>query len=222
MTPLLFIPRMLALVLVGILVSACGSRPAPPTFSASGYIADHGVMRLWRKDDNQQPLVLMSVYSPFQGIGTEVTLYEYFNGNLIQIKRSNADSSKESVLLRFDRQGEVVFMQRQLATRREKLSADEIARFQFEAKRLLELTAALRAGEVRLVQGSLENGRVTTCAGTVTKLNLEPFFADWIVKRVRQSTGKLGIAWLESPEGQQLLLVANEDFCRWEPQENTL
>ncbi len=179
-------------------------------------------MRLWRKDDNQQPLVLMSVYSPFEGTGTEVTQYEYFNGRLIQIRRNNADTEKESVLLRFDRQGEVVFMQRQLSLRREKLTPDEITRFQFEAKRLLDVTAALRAGNVRLIQGSLEDGNLTTCAGEKATLKLEPFFADWVAKRARDSRGKLGIAWLESPEGQQLLLVANEDFCHWEPREDTL
>ncbi len=25
------------------------------------------------------------------------------------------------------------------------------------------------------------------------------------------------MAWLEAPEGSQLLLVANEDFCTWQP-----
>ncbi|VTP59902.1 Protein of uncharacterised function (DUF1481) [Serratia rubidaea] len=30
------------------------------------------------------------------------------------------------------------------------------------------------------------------------------------------------MAWLEAPEGRQLLLVANEDFCTWEPQEDAL
>ncbi|WP_423201720.1 DUF1481 domain-containing protein [Dickeya lacustris] len=29
--------------------------------------------------------------------------------------------------------------------------------------------------------------------------------------------GALGIAWLESPQGTQLLQMAEEDFCRFEP-----
>ncbi|WP_459609686.1 DUF1481 domain-containing protein, partial [Dickeya oryzae] len=33
--------------------------------------------------------------------------------------------------------------------------------------------------------------------------------------------GPLGIAWLESPEGTQLLQVAEADFCRWEPTAET-
>ncbi|MEZ2696227.1 DUF1481 domain-containing protein, partial [Hafnia alvei] len=31
-----------------------------------------------------------------------------------------------------------------------------------------------------------------------------------------------GIAWLDAPEGRQLLLAANEDFCSWEPTVDTL
>jgi hypothetical protein len=27
----------------------------------------------------------------------------------------------------------------------------------------------------------------------------------------------VSVAWLEAPEGSQLLLVANEDFCTWQP-----
>lgn len=27
------------------------------------------------------------------------------------------------------------------------------------------------------------------------------------------------MAWLEASDGAQLLLVANEDFCTWQPQE---
>jgi hypothetical protein len=29
----------------------------------------------------------------------------------------------------------------------------------------------------------------------------------------------VSIAWLEAPEGSQLLLVANENFCTWQPTE---
>jgi hypothetical protein len=29
----------------------------------------------------------------------------------------------------------------------------------------------------------------------------------------------VSVAWLEAPEGSQLLLVANENFCTWQPTE---
>ena len=49
-------------------LSACGMHSDLPAFSASGYVADQGVVRLWRKDDDQhRPVVLMSVYSPYHG-----------------------------------------------------------------------------------------------------------------------------------------------------------
>lgn len=40
-------------------LSACSSHSDLPAFSASGYVADQGVVRLWRKDDDQhRPVVL--------------------------------------------------------------------------------------------------------------------------------------------------------------------
>ncbi len=32
----------------------------------------------------------------------------------------------------------------------------------------------------------------------------------------------MSVAWLEAPEGSELLLVANDDFCSWEPKEDLL
>ncbi len=147
-------------------LSACSSLSDPPQFSASGYIADSGVVRLWRQDNaQQQPQVLMSVYSPYFGGNTRVTFYEYQNGILREIRRNDLGATPQSVQLRFDEQGQVSFMQRQLASRRESLSADDIAVYQLEAKRILELSRVLRAGDVRLIQGRWQDGMLTTCAG---------------------------------------------------------
>ncbi|XTD82208.1 DUF1481 domain-containing protein [Proteus vulgaris] len=30
------------------------------------------------------------------------------------------------------------------------------------------------------------------------------------------------MAWLDSPEGKQLLMVAEHDFCKWEPTKESL
>lgn len=204
-------------------LSACSSQSDTPQFSASGYIADSGVVRLWRQDNaQQQPQVLMSVYSPYAGDNTRVTFYEYQNGVLREIRRSDLGHDAQSVELRFDEQGQVSFMQRQLATRREQLSADNIAVYQLEAKRILELSSALRAGKVNLIQGRWQDGIVTTCAGKTLRLSLDDNSQAWLSKRGANSAQPLGVAWLDSPEGQQLLLVANQDFCRWEPQSGSL
>ncbi|CNJ33022.1 MULTISPECIES: DUF1481 domain-containing protein [Yersinia] len=204
-------------------LSACSSQSGTPQFSASGYIADNGVVRLWRQDNaQQQPQMLMSVYSPYSGDNTRVTFYEYQNGLLREIRRNDLGQNPQSVELRFDEQGQVSFMQRQLATRREQLSADNIAVYQLEAKRILELSSALRAGNVKLIQGRWQEGIVTTCAGKTLRLSLDDNSQAWLNKRGANSAEPLGIAWLDSPEGQQLLLVANQDFCRWEPTAGSL
>lgn len=203
-------------------LSACSSQSSPQ-FSASGYIADSGVVRVWRQDNaQQQPLVLMSVYSPYSGDNTRVTFYEYQNGILREIRRNDLGQHPQSVDLRFDEQGQVSFMQRQLAERREQLSNDEIAVYQLEAKRILELSSALRAGNVRLIQGRWQDGIVTTCAGKALRLNLDDSSQTWLSRRGGKSAQPLGVAWLDSSEGQQLLLVANQDFCHWEPTSGSL
>ncbi|CUW02331.1 Uncharacterised protein [Serratia grimesii] len=204
-------------------LSACSSHSDLPAFSASGYVADQGVVRLWRKDDDQhRPVVLMSVYSPYRGPGTITTLYEYQNGTLRQIKRTDADGDRDSIQLRFADDGSVSFMQRQLATRREPLTADEIALYQYQARRVLEVSNALRAGKVKLLQGRWQQGVVQTCDGQTLKPGLDNSAEAWIARRASNSSQPVNIAWLEAPEGSELLLVANDDFCRWEPKEDQL
>lgn len=223
MKPLLFMRRALAAVGIASALSACSWHNTPPTFTASGYVADQGVIRLWRKDDEQQhPAVLVTVYSPYRGVGTVTTRYDYQHGALRQIKRTDADGDHDSIQLRFTDDGTVSFMQRQLATRREPLSADDIARYQYQARRVLALSDTLRAGKVILLQGRWQQGRVKTCAGQWRDPELGDSATAWIERRASNSAGAVSVAWLEAPEGRQLLLVANEDFCTWEPQEDAL
>ncbi|AKA38467.1 DUF1481 domain-containing protein [Yersinia ruckeri] len=204
-------------------VSACSGRSDAPQFSASGYIADSAVVRIWRHDDSQQhPQVIMTVYSPYRGDVTRVTFYEYQNGILRQIRQSDIGKEAQSLQLRFSEQGVVSFMQRQLASSRELLTADEITFQQFEAKRILELSTALRAGNVNLMQGRFQNGVLTGCNGVIQRPQFEDYAQTWLNQRAKNTKGPLGIAWLNAPEGQALLLVANEDFCRWEPTADSL
>lgn len=204
-------------------LSACSFRSAPPVFTASGFVADQGVVRVWRRDDSQQhPLVLMSVYSPYRGSGTISTLYEYQNGVLYQIKRNDADGDRDSIQLRFTKNGTVSFMQRQLATQRQKLSNDDIALYQYQARRILDVSDALNAGRVRLLQGQWQAGTVKLCSGEIVKPGLDKQAEDWVAQRAANSSQPVSVAWLDGPEGRELLLVANDDFCRWEPTKDTL
>ncbi len=223
MAPLLFARRALMAVGIAVGLSACSFHSDIPSFTASGFVADQGVIRLWRKDDEQhRPQVLVSVYSPYRGPGTITTLYTYQGDVLRQIKRNDADGDRDSIQLRFADDGTVSFMQRQLATRREPLTSDEIALYQYQARRILEVSNALRAGKVKLLQGCWMQGEVQTCDGQRMKPGLDAASIVWIEKRARSSSRPVSVAWLEAPEGSELLLVANDDFCSWEPKEDQL
>lgn len=75
---------------------------------------------------------------------------------------------------------------------------------------------------------SLRQGRwhameqtVTTCEGQTIKPDLDSQAIAHIERRQSRSSVDVSVAWLEAPEGSQLLLVANSDFCRWQPNEKT-
>ena len=65
------------------------------------------------------------------------------------------------------------------------------------------------------------NHTVTTCEGETLKPDLESWAINHIERRQSHSSVEVSVAWLEAPEGSQLLLVANEDFCRWQPTAKT-
>ncbi|QQK73783.1 DUF1481 domain-containing protein [Pectobacterium versatile] len=216
-SPLLLLRRLCGAGLVLIAVVACSSRTAPPEVFASGYVADRGVVRLWRKDDAQNTTTLTTVYNPLQGNGLVVTRYTFQQDKLREIQRNQLGAQQEDMRLRFAEDGTVSFMQRQLAERRESVSDDEIALYQFDAKRMLELSDVLRAGKVRLKQGKWLEGQVQSCDGTVVRPDFDSDSREWIVQQKAHATRPLNVAWLEAPEGTQLLLVVEDDVCQWQP-----
>ena len=62
---------------------------------------------------------------------------------------------------------------------------------------------------------------MTTCEGQTVKPDLDARALAHIERRQNHSSVEVSVAWLEASEGAQLLLVANEDFCTWQPQEKT-
>ena len=60
---------------------------------------------------------------------------------------------------------------------------------------------------------------MTTCEGQTVKPDLDTQALAHIERRQNHSSIEVSVAWLEAPEGSQLLLVANEDFCTWQPTE---
>ncbi|RLM27470.1 hypothetical protein BIY29_02155 [Brenneria alni] len=221
-SPLLLLLRRFSIGAAILLTVACSSHTPPPSVFASGYISDRGVVRLWRKDDSQHNIIrLIVVYNPLQGDDTVVSRYLYQQGNLREIKRS-LETQKDDIEIRFTEKGTVSFMQRQLAERRESISDEDLTLYQWDAKRLLELSEVLQAGKVILKQGTWQNGQVVTCAGQWVRPYFDSLSMGWIVQRRQQLIGTLSIAWLEAPEGTQLLLADQGSFCRWEMEAESL
>ncbi|XBS70004.1 DUF1481 domain-containing protein [Acerihabitans sp. KWT182] len=206
------------------MLTACSHhRDSLPSFTASGYIADRGVVRLWRNDDQaQQAITILSVYSPYEGDNTIVSRYQYLSDQVRQINRTQTGAHSQAVQIRFDDKGNVAFMQRQRDQVREKLNDDELARYQYEANRLLADSHSLRVGHVHLLQGQWRNGGMYDCQGKAIAPDFDSRSLSRITARAKHASAPLGVAWLEAPEGTQLLLVANEDFCRWQPKKSDL
>ncbi|WP_319929591.1 DUF1481 domain-containing protein [Xenorhabdus santafensis] len=210
------------------LLSACSIQSNIPLFSASGFVTGDGVVRLWRlNDQNSKPQVIMSVYSPYHHKDTTVTFYEYRHGNLWQIRRnvlghSPMEDAPITETLRIDQNNSVIFKLRQLKDRNEKLTDDDILRLRFGAEQIKDISDSLIAGNVKLLQGHWQHGQVTACSGKQAFVEFKFGDQKWLAERQSNSSGPLTIAWLDSPKGNQLLLVANDDFCRWEPTKDKL
>ncbi|MFS2224383.1 DUF1481 domain-containing protein [Pantoea sp. B65] len=204
-----------------LLLAGCSSQPTLPDFTASGYLADRGAVRIWRKNSHQQVAHMMTVFSPFNGDATEITDYSWQDGKLTSIQRQTKGAHPDDITLRFDPQGRLSFMQRQLQGRREAVSTDTVELYTFDAERMLKISDALLSGRVMLKQGRwLTGGEVKTCQGKLVQPALDSRSLGYIAQRQASSSVPLSIAWLEAPEGTQLLLAANEDYCQWEPKED--
>lgn len=195
-----------------------------PEFSASGFISDAGVVRLWRLNDQKSnPQVIVAVYSPYQGKNTTITFFEYRQNKLWQIRYQSFDyKSKQQQQLRFDQNNHIIFMQRIINNNKIPLTKDDIVRWRFESERLIELSNTLIAGNVHLYQGHWRQGQIITCSGEKRDTSFTAQAENWLLQRAKTSSDDLAIAWLEAPEGNELLLVANENFCLWAPTKEKL
>lgn len=204
-----------------VLLAGCSSRSSQPDFTASGYLADRGVVRIWRKDSPPQVSHMIAIYTPFSGVATETTDYLWQDGKLASLERHVTGDRPDDVTLRFDSAGSLSFMQRQLSGRREAVSADAVALYQFDAQRMLRISDDLITGRVQLIQGRWSpTGSVTSCEGNV----LTPAFDGGERRRIsgQQADGVLSVAWLEAAGDTQLLLVSREDLCQTQPKESEM
>lgn len=218
MKPIIF-TRYIPLAML-MLLAGCGSHSDLPDFTASGYLADRGAVRIWRKNQQQQ-VRLMTAYTPFNGAAMETSDYLWQQGKLISIERHVSGDQPDNVTLRFDREGHVSFMQRQLAGKREALSADAVALYQFDGQRMLKISDDLLSGRVLLKQGTWQpDGSVINCQGERVRPELESTELGHIARQQRDVPGLPDIAWLEAPGGTELLTISATNLCQSAPKED--
>jgi len=217
-TPLLFSLRRLAALAGIVFLTACSSHEELPPFSATGYIADQGAVRIWRKESSGGNTHILAAFSPWREGATTVGEYRWHDEQLTLLELNIAGKNPEQVKIRFTDNGELSFMQREVNAQKQQLSEDQIALYLYRARQMKEVSEALRIGHVVLHQGRWHSNKtVTTCEGTLTTPKLDNEALRFIERRQSNSASDVSIAWLEAPEGSQLLLVANQDFCTWQP-----
>ncbi|RAP68085.1 hypothetical protein ACZ87_03896 [Candidatus Erwinia dacicola] len=65
-------------------------------------LADHGAVRIWRKNHDQQVAHLMTVYTPFSGGAVETSDYLWQQGKLVSVERHISGAEPDDVMLRSD------------------------------------------------------------------------------------------------------------------------
>lgn len=220
MTPLF---QRFSILFLSLILFGCSSTPDIPPFSASGYLADRGVVRIWRKNSDHQSVHIRTLYTPFSGGEGEVTDYVWLEGSLISIQRQVKGKQPDDVTLRFDQAGGLNFMQRQLAGRREAVSPDAIELYKFDAERMRNLSDALLSGRVFLKQGHwLGSDRLETCEGQQVRPAFDADDRQMLIQQQQSASAPLMVSWLEAPEGLQLLRVSQQDDCSQQPTEDDM
>nr|WP_233631717.1 MULTISPECIES: DUF1481 domain-containing protein [unclassified Kosakonia] len=218
-TPLLSYWRRPLLLVGALLLAACSHDSSLPPFTASGFAGDQGAIRIWRKDSGGETH-LLSAFSPWHRGNTSLAEYRWQGDALTLIELNIYANPPEHIRVRFDDRGELSFMQREVNGQKQQLSSDQIALYRYRAEQIRQTSDALRQGRVVLRQGRWQaNNTVQTCEGQTVKPELDTWALNHIAQRQSHSSLAVSVAWLEAPEGAQLLLVANEDFCHWQPTE---
>ncbi|AMG95149.1 MULTISPECIES: DUF1481 domain-containing protein [Citrobacter] len=211
------------LTLAGVLLlTACSHNASLPPFTASGFADNQGAVRIWRKDASDG-VHMLSVFSPWRNGSTTTSEYRWQGDSLSLIELNIYGEPPEHIRVRFDDRGELSFMQREVDGHKQQLSNDQIELYRYRAEQIRQTSDALRQGRVVLRQGRWHAAErtVTTCEGETIKPDLDAWAMGHIERRQSRSSVDVSVAWLEAPEGSQLLLVANSDFCHWQPKEKT-
>lgn len=220
-SPLSFIWRRLSGLAGVLLLTACSHNNALPPFTASGYADTQGAVRIWRKDSGGETR-LLSAFSPWHSGSTSTSEYRWQGDKLQLIELNIFAHPPEHIRARFDSNGELSFMQREVDGQKQQLSSDQVALYRYRAEQIRQTSDALRLGKVVLRQGRWHADQsVKTCEGETVNPDFDSRALGHIASRQKRSSAEVSIAWLEAPEGSQLLLVANQDYCTWQPTEKT-
>lgn len=209
------------LIAGALLLSSCSHHDSLPPFTSSGYADNQGAVRIWRKDADSDTHLLVA-FSPWRGDNTTVSEYRWKDDALTLIDVNVYGKAAKKVGIRFDARGELSFMQHEADGQKQQLSTDQVALYRVQAQQIRQTSDALRQGHIALYQGRWRaNHTILTCEGETVKPALEARDLAFIERRQNRATADVSVAWLEAPEGVQLLMVANEDFCRWQPTKKT-
>lgn len=211
------IRRFFLFSLIACLLAGCRGTPPEPTLNATGYLDNKGSVRIWRKDLNHIPIAIISDYVPYNNDEEQiVTTYEYVDGTLSQIKRQILAEPEVSEQLRFDADAKLTFNQRVFPDRKEMIDAAAVDALTYQARRILEMSSVLQAGNVRLIQGHYRQGLLTTCNGEQANLDLEPSKQAWLNEQLKERSSA-NLAWLVSSVGEELILLTQKEICASEP-----
>lgn len=208
--------KTLCFVVFSVFLFGCSQTPPKPTLDATGYLDNEGSVRIWRKDLEQIPQVIKTDYQPY-GKGSEIiTIYHYISGSLSEINRQINSTPEIIEQLRFDEEKKLTFNQRILSDRKEMIEQNSVDSLVYHANDVLQMSTALRAGQVKLYQGVYQNGNIETCQGEHDTLNLTLEQQSEVDKFYAQFK-PLYLAWLQAPAGDELLLLTGKNICADEP-----
>ncbi len=195
---------------------SCSLWFTPVKTQATGYLSERGVIRLWQRDSSAEITKLVSIFSAFDDRPEVETEYTFDHERLISLNRYALDKQKNGYQIRFDTEGNVAFMQQQLSSHREALTHDEIALAQFEAQRQLKLSQQLNRGHIVLRQAQWKSGQqLQDCFRHTMQYNFNAIESQQLHRQAEQ--GAVYVAWLDAPEGQQLLLITARNLCQQVP-----
>ncbi|STV68104.1 lipoprotein [Klebsiella michiganensis] len=146
--------------------------------------------------------ISLAAFSPWRHGNTSTSEYRWQDGQLALIELNVYGKPPEHIRARFDAQGELSFMQREIDGQKQQLSSDQVALYRYRAEQIRQTSDALRQGRVMLRQGRWHANRtVTTCEGQTVKPDLDTQALAHIERRQNHSSIEVSVAWLEAPEG---------------------